>query len=108
MNSIKKIQPHLRHGIPALKIPPMEPFRVSHSEINTNGLTVTYNNITIHHLTEFILKDIRVDLNSLKMFIAVEFPYIQLLADHITRGKFLGLEIYGSGTTIGNYSNYTV
>lgn len=104
-NSMMDIRPHLSKGIKQFRMPPLEPLRVMHAELDTGrAFKAVFNNILIHGLSDFIIKHVVVDFKNTKIYLDLVFPVVNITADYKLNGRLLILQLNGAGKSKGSYS----
>lgn len=107
IKSLDDILPRLPNGIPEMHIPVLEPLHVPHAELDTGAtFKATFNDIRIYGLTNFILKNLDMDLNKNSVSLHLLFPFVRTEATYSMKGRLLIMSLNGFGRCDGNYSEY--
>ncbi|GAB1869770.1 Protein takeout-like protein [Camponotus japonicus] len=110
--SIDSLRPYLKTGIPALQIPPCEPLRIPQIEISQTAgpisMRSTYTDIEIQGGTNFILKNVKVDVDRDCVRLKLYLPRLEMTAYYNINGKILLLPINGNGLARGNFTDIEV
>ncbi|XP_031635979.1 protein takeout-like [Contarinia nasturtii] len=108
-NAIESVRPNLAKGIPELLIPKCEPLKVPEIRIIQNAGAIRvesqYNDVIIHGLSNFTLRDINVDPVSKRFRADLWFPHLQMTSNYIIQGKVLLMPLVGNGLATGNFSD---
>lgn len=109
-NVIESFRGNLSNGIPELMVPPCEPLQIPEIHIKQNAGAIwvesQYNNVIIHGLSNFTLRDIHVDLELKELRVDMWFPVLKMTSNYIIQGKILLMPIMGNGIASANYSKY--
>ncbi|XP_047107692.1 protein takeout-like [Schistocerca piceifrons] len=101
VRSILDAKPRLSKGIPEMNLPPMEPLLIPLLE-NTEGsgnnqFSQKLSNVSIHGLSQFVIKECRVPRNLTRFYLDMFTPVITFDAQYEIHGRVLALPISGSG-----------
>ncbi|XP_050309722.1 protein takeout-like [Anthonomus grandis grandis] len=109
INSIESLRPFLANGIEELGIPSCEPLVISEVLIDQGNGPVsvksTYKNIKVFGPSEFLLRNVKINLDKDRFKIKLFIPKLNISTDYTMDGKILMMPISGSGASTGNYSN---
>ncbi|XP_065203821.1 protein takeout-like [Planococcus citri] len=107
--SLERLRPFLKTGIPELSIPSFEPLVIPEITMNQGkgslNLQTTFNNLHLWGLSNFDVKDFRSKLEDNLFKFRVFFPYLTSKSMYRVHGRILMLPIEGSGLAEGNYTN---
>nr|XP_026501367.1 protein takeout-like [Vanessa tameamea] len=91
----------MKEGIPALKVPALEPLLVSGMDIDSGSgpvvISQNYRRIKLHGLTDSILTTYKADLKHYRLRTESITPKMEFIADYIMKGRILVLPIQGKG-----------
>ncbi|XP_018049388.1 PREDICTED: circadian clock-controlled protein [Atta colombica] len=104
--SIEYLKPYLKTGVPEYNIPSLEPLILKKiTFIPTSNLRLEASDVETKGASNFIIKKVKIDFNTLIVLVDVELPNIQVEGTYGMDGKLLLLPIRGSGPIHGNFSN---
>lgn len=108
--AIETVRGNLTEGIPELLIPPCEPLKIPEIRIKQNAGAIrmesAYSNVIISGLSNFTLRDIRVDSKAGKFQADLWFPALEMTSNYLIHGKLLLMPISGSGNACGNFCKF--
>lgn len=108
--AIETIRGNLTDGIPELLIPPCEPLKIPEIRIKQNAGAIrmesAYSNVSISGLSNFTMRDIRVDSKAGKFQADLWFPALKMTSNYLIHGKLLLMPISGSGNACGNFCKF--
>lgn len=101
------------HGIPELQVPSLDPMQIDSVRFNTgNGssmsLEMLFTNLTLYGCTEVELRNMQIDVEAGTAQIDTYFPRTRAIAHYHMHGRFLIMQIDGSGQAEGNYSKLII
>ncbi|KAK3912598.1 Protein takeout [Frankliniella fusca] len=107
--AVEQLRPHLTEGILELGIPSCEPLLIPEVVVNqgSGAVTVTsvYRNLRVYGPSQFVLKNIKVDLEKNRVRVRLFLPKLSMDSDYFLQGRILMLPIQGHGHSSGNYTN---
>ncbi|XP_072381017.1 putative beta-carotene-binding protein [Diabrotica undecimpunctata] len=107
--NIEEIRPKLDDGIPEIGIPSINPLKIPFAELNIGKeFKSSMKDINIYGINTFIVKDLKVDLDSNYIVIKVNIPHIHAEGEYNVKGKLLILTLDGSGPGQINITNLEV
>ncbi|RZC41970.1 takeout-like [Asbolus verrucosus] len=107
--AVEKIQPHLRDGVPELFLPSMNPFIVLQADLDKgDSFKASFKNIEVYYADEFKIEDAKIDLDQLRIELAVSFSRLRIKSQYNIQGKILILQVNGQGLADGNFTNVYV
>ncbi|XP_076238612.1 protein takeout [Calliopsis andreniformis] len=110
--SVNLLKPYLKNGIPALNIPPCEPFRINEININQASgpiyMESKYSNVSIYGGVNIVPKTIRLDLEKNRMRLKLYIPNLEMVTNYNLDGRIMFLPIKGNGVGHGNFSDIEV
>ncbi|XP_011879794.1 PREDICTED: protein takeout-like [Vollenhovia emeryi] len=104
--SIEYLKPYLKTGVPEYNIPSLEPLILQKLTFTpTSSIRVDASNIEVTGASNFEIKKVKLDFNSMVFLVDIALPNIQVEGKYEIDGKILLLPIRGSGPMHGNFSN---
>lgn len=104
-NAVEQIHPLLKDGIPEMHIPPIEPFKVQTVTFDTGRtFKATFENISVHGLSSFKLKDVKFDYDQKTLELDLEFFDVWADSNYKIKGKLIVLDLDGTGLANGSVS----
>ncbi|KYN26921.1 Circadian clock-controlled protein [Trachymyrmex cornetzi] len=104
--SIEYLKPYLKTGVPEYNIPSLEPLILKKLEfLPSSSLRLEATDVEAKGASNFVLKKVKLDFNTLIFLVDVELPNIQVEGTYSVDGKILLIPIRGSGPIHGNFSN---
>ncbi|XP_020289007.1 protein takeout-like [Pseudomyrmex gracilis] len=107
--SVDSLRPYLKTGIAELHIPSCEPLHVPRIEINQMSgpisIEAVYTDIEIQGGTNFILKNIKIDVDRNLIKLKLYLPRLEMTSRYNMHGKILMLPVRGNGEACGNFTN---
>lgn len=105
---MEELRPYLRKGIPEMRIPPLEPFKVQYVALDSgDSFKAEFRDLKVYGVSDFMLKNVDFDLDNNKAQIDLLFPKLRILSVYSVKGRILILQLNGHGNADGNYSKYT-
>jgi len=105
-NSIEHLKPYLKTGVPEYNIPSLEPLKIKKLTIApTNTLLLQAFDMDVYGASNFSMKKVKLDLDSLLFLVDVALPNILVEGKYEVDGRILLLPIHGSGSLYGNFTN---
>lgn len=105
---MKAITPYLAKGIPALKLPALDPLFLPSLTVDRNlealKIKANMSKIRVHGATDFLIDDLKANPNDLTVAIRVQLPHIHVNGDYDVQGRLLLLPLNGAGSFKGNFS----
>ncbi|XP_054269981.1 circadian clock-controlled protein daywake-like [Macrosteles quadrilineatus] len=109
IKAIEVVRPHLAKGIPKMKVPPVEPLVIPALEINRNTdalqVKAKLTDIRAFGGSNFIVNNLKTDLNKLAVVASVTLPFLQVTSDYDVDGRLLVIPLKGKGIFKGNFTN---
>ncbi|XP_046392875.1 protein takeout-like [Ischnura elegans] len=109
MDAVATIRPYLLKGIPEFKIPPYDPLEIPVVTLTQGTGAVSYNatfrNLKAYGARDAIVKDVKIDLEDLKLEFDLLFPRMHLESDYDVDGKVLVVPVKGNGPSNANFTN---
>ncbi|CAH1098587.1 unnamed protein product [Psylliodes chrysocephalus] len=105
IKNVKILQPKMEKGIPELLIPALNPLILSKANLETDKIRAVFKDSKLYNLHMFELKKLTLDLGTLDVDIAINFPAIYTNAEYSLNGKILVLEINSKGRAEGNFTD---
>uniref|UniRef100_A0AAU6SGY2 Protein takeout n=1 Tax=Maconellicoccus hirsutus TaxID=177089 RepID=A0AAU6SGY2_MACHI len=107
--SLERLRPFLKTGIPELSIPSFEPLILPEITLNQGkgpiNLQTTFNNLHLWGLSVFDIKEFRSKMESNQLKFKLLYPYLMSKSIYRINGRVLMLPIEGDGVSEGNYTN---
>ncbi|XP_014472033.1 PREDICTED: circadian clock-controlled protein-like [Dinoponera quadriceps] len=108
VESIMKLQPYLKMGVPEYNIPLLEPLKLKRLTFTpTATLRIQAKDIDVYEASNFRISKLKTDVKNLYFHVDVSLPNIRVEGDYDVDGKILVLPIRGSGPFHGNFKNCT-
>lgn len=108
LKQLKAITPYLAKGIPALKLPALDPLFLPSLTVDRNlealKIKANMSKIRVHGATDFLIDDLKANPNDLTVAIRVQLPHIHVNGDYDVQGRLLLLPLNGAGSFKGNFS----
>lgn len=105
LNRVEIVRPHLKEGIPEFAFPSLDPLQVPKIELQNKDFSLTLLDVKLHHVNEFVVEDMKFDINKDRLYVKVTFPKVNVDCDYTVKGKILFLELDGSGPGHCDYTN---
>ncbi|XP_071440004.1 protein takeout-like [Hetaerina americana] len=109
MEAVAQIRPYLLKGIPEFKIPPYDPLEIPVVTLSQGSGAVSYNatfkNLKAYGAKDAVVKDVRLDLDNLKLEFDLLFPSMHLESEYDVDGKVLVVPVKGNGPSNSNFTN---
>ncbi|KAL0101160.1 hypothetical protein PUN28_018781 [Cardiocondyla obscurior] len=104
--SIEYLKPYLKTGVPEYNIPALEPLKLKKlTFVPTSSIRVDASEIDVFGASNFDIKKVKLDFNTMMFLVDVGLPHIQVEGKYGLDGKILLLPIRGSGPIHGNFTN---
>ncbi|XP_071645747.1 circadian clock-controlled protein daywake-like [Temnothorax longispinosus] len=104
--SIEHLKPYLKAGVPEYNIPSLEPLKLKKLTFTpTSSIKVDATDIDVFGASNFQIKKVKLDFNTLLFLVDVALPNIRVEGKYLLDGRLLLLPIRGSGPMHGNFSN---
>ena len=88
--SVRRLTPKLKDGIPELDVPSLEPLFVEEVALaNLDDFRAVATNIKLRGLSSFNIKHLKVDLEKQKIDIEVNFPKVYMDSDYDVKAKII-------------------
>ncbi|KAK6633518.1 hypothetical protein RUM43_001098 [Polyplax serrata] len=103
LNSIEKIKPYLKKGIPELAIPPAEPLFIPELGVPggpDNGVVAVGRNIKVYGASDFTVEKLKLDFSNPSrptIHFAFNLPHLKFDGDYEVNTRILVLPIKGKG-----------
>ncbi|CAH1098583.1 unnamed protein product [Psylliodes chrysocephalus] len=94
-----------KDGVPEMAIPSINPLVIPHANINLGEFQAQLENISLYRVQEFIIKKLKVDIDTVNIDLKIKFPKIDCLANYFVKGQLLVLKLDGSGPAQINITN---
>ncbi|XP_012275264.1 circadian clock-controlled protein [Orussus abietinus] len=106
--SVEKLRPYLKTGVPEYNIPSLEPLLLNELVASEgSGLRITAKNVHAYGASDFIVRRLKIDLDHLRFAVDVDLPHLYIDGQYSIDGRVLLLPIRGSGPLYGNFSAAT-
>ncbi|XP_076763389.1 uncharacterized protein LOC143430838 [Xylocopa sonorina] len=105
---VNGLKPYLKDGVPALQIPPLEPFALKDLEYNQTGRVTIYmkgNNVFLNGVTNFELLEVRFDPGTNILQMQFFFPRLDLTANYEMTGRIYFMSFRGNDRLEGTCTN---
>ncbi|XP_045471921.1 circadian clock-controlled protein daywake-like [Harmonia axyridis] len=106
--SIEFLRPQLKHGIPELTVPSIEPLFVKEVAIlrgQSNNLKAFLRNINVYGASDFELTKLKVNVDKSIFRVGVKIPKLMMEGDYEIDAKILVVPIKGNGKFRANATN---
>lgn len=111
-NSFNSLRPYLTRGIPELGVPSLEPLRIDLLQIENNAGNIRikglFTNIVNTGAGNFTIKEVRSDLNKLRLDLSLYIPHIQSRGRYEVLGQVLLLPIRSHGEFNAEFSEFAI
>ncbi|XP_076621689.1 uncharacterized protein LOC143342091 [Colletes latitarsis] len=112
LKQLKAITPYLAEGIPALKLPALDPLFLPSLTVDRNlealKIKANMSQIRVHGATNFLIDDLKANPDDLSVAIKVQLPHVHVNGDYEVQGRLLLLPLNGAGSFKGNFTNTEV
>ncbi|XP_067013923.2 protein takeout [Anabrus simplex] len=109
-NSIEIIRPKLISGIAELAVPPIEPLALDEMKLSRGPrgalLEALIRNIKAQGASDFIIEDLKADLEANTFDVKLLLPKIVFEGDYQLRMNILIFNVFGKGRLTGTFKNY--
>ncbi|XP_023022117.1 circadian clock-controlled protein daywake [Leptinotarsa decemlineata] len=106
VRNIEKLRPMFLKGIPELQIPSLNPLIIPKASLEIGDrFSADFNEIQIFFANEFVIEKLDFNVENFKLDLSILFPRLRILSNYNIKGKLLVLELDGSGSADGNYTN---
>lgn len=98
IDSVDKLRPKLREGIPELNVPPVDPVFLKDGLplTDTPDFKAGASNITIYNALDFEVRGLNVDLENQKIEVRLFFKKLRLTGDYEVKAKII-VPVEGTG-----------
>jgi hypothetical protein len=107
--TFNNLKPYLARGIPEIGLPPMEPLKVDALGIeNTAGnirIKGVFSNVVNAGASNFTVKEVRSDLNKLRLDLGLHIPHIKSRGRYEVNGQVLLLPIISHGDFYAEFTD---
>ncbi|KAJ9599798.1 hypothetical protein L9F63_026352, partial [Diploptera punctata] len=111
-NLVENLRPRLLKGIPKLNIPPLEPFTLPALDVTRDMEAIKVRahitNIVAHGPGDFILNNLKTDVDNLVAEGTVTLPHLEVTAEYDVEGRALVAPFKGKGLFAGNFTNVKI
>ncbi|XP_017772052.1 PREDICTED: uncharacterized protein LOC108559321 [Nicrophorus vespilloides] len=97
IDNVYVIKNHFDKAIPKLYLPKFKPYIIPQFDIQTGQLMGSAKNVVLNNLDQFVLNDLKMDLDKNEFFVDVTFDRIDGECDYTLKGKLLLLQLNGGG-----------
>ncbi|KAK7864169.1 hypothetical protein R5R35_004084 [Gryllus longicercus] len=108
--SINALRPQLLSGLPELDVPPLDPVALDEIKLSRGPagalFEATIRNIKAFGAPNFIIEELKTDLEKNVFDFKLLLPKINFLGDYQLRMNILLINIFGKGHITGNFTNY--
>ncbi|XP_032681368.1 protein takeout [Odontomachus brunneus] len=106
--SIMKLAPYLKTGVPEYNIPSLEPLILKRLIFApSNALRLQAKDILVYDASNFNISKLKIDLDNSYIHVDVSLPNIRIEGQYDISGKIVLLPLRGSGHFHGNVSDCT-
>ncbi|XP_067014165.2 protein takeout [Anabrus simplex] len=103
LNSIERIRPNLKAGIPELNVPSIEPLIIPELVVSPGGrFRAIGHNVTIFGAGDFKVTKLRVNLDKHEFHVGITIPEMYFVADYDVDAQILLLTLKGRGPLTAN------
>uniref|UniRef100_A0A1B6L2D3 Uncharacterized protein n=1 Tax=Graphocephala atropunctata TaxID=36148 RepID=A0A1B6L2D3_9HEMI len=102
LDSIEKLRPKLKTGIPELDVPGMEPLVLPVVDMSRGGLRARGTNVTVRGASNFKVTSLKADLNNTKFYIGIKIPFLSFDAQYEVNTRILVVPLKGKGPIKAN------
>lgn len=108
-NTFNNLRPYLARGIPEIGLPPMEPLKIDHLGIENQAGNIrikgSFTNVVNAGASNFTVKEIRSDLNKLRVDLGLYIPHIKSKGRYEVNGQVLLLPILSHGEFFAEFTD---
>ncbi|KOC69864.1 Circadian clock-controlled protein [Habropoda laboriosa] len=112
LKQLNAITPYLAQGIPALKLPALDPLFLPSLTVDRNlealKIKANMSQIRVYGATNFVIDDLKSNPNDLSVSLKVQLPHIHVNGDYDVQGRLLLLPLNGAGSFKGNFTDTEV
>ncbi|KAJ8735001.1 hypothetical protein PYW08_014251 [Mythimna loreyi] len=101
IKSIEALRPQMLTGIPELDVPSIDPFIIKEIKALTaddTPIRATGYNVKVTGASNFVIKSLKVDLDTLKITVRLRFPKLHFEGEFKVDSQLLILPLKGEGT----------
>lgn len=110
LKQLEVLTPHLAKGIPAMKLPALDPLFLPSLTVDRNlealKIKANMSSIQVFGGSNYIIDDLKADPNELTALIKVKIPHLHVKGNYDVQGRLLLLPLSGVGSFKGNFSEY--
>ncbi|XP_001607808.1 circadian clock-controlled protein-like [Nasonia vitripennis] len=112
LKQLEILTPHLAKGIPAMKLPALDPLLLPSLTVDRNlealKIKANMSSIQVFGGSSYIIDELKADPNELTAFLKVQIPHLHVKGNYDVQGRLLLLPLSGVGSFKGNFTNTEV
>ncbi|XP_014239028.1 circadian clock-controlled protein-like [Trichogramma pretiosum] len=109
---LEVLTPYLKKGIPAMKLPALDPLLLPSLTIDRNleslKIKANMSNIQVFGGSNYIIDEIKANPDELTVSLKIQVPSVHVRGNYDVQGRLLLLPLAGIGTFKGNFTNTNV
>ncbi|CAB0037351.1 unnamed protein product [Trichogramma brassicae] len=106
---LEVLTPYLKKGIPAMKLPALDPLLLPSLTIDRNleslKIKANMSNIQVFGGSNYIIDEIKANPDELTVSLKIQVPSVHVRGNYDVQGRLLLLPLAGIGTFKGNFNN---
>ncbi|KAG8282426.1 hypothetical protein J6590_036392 [Homalodisca vitripennis] len=103
LDSVEKLRPKLKTGIPELDVPGLEPLVLPVVDVSRGtGVRARGTNVTVRGASNFKVTNLKADLNNTKFYIGIKIPFLTFDAQYEVNARILVVPVKGKGPIKAN------